>query len=150
MTDDCYSCRQEAALDTAAPSERIHVDDLWRAAHAFDSALPGWLVVVPRRHVTAIADLTPDEAATLGPLLWRLSRALRDALGCAKTYVAQFAEKEGFGHVHFHLVPRGPDLPPEHRGPKVFALLGRPPGEALTAEARDRVAADIGRQLTRA
>ena len=30
------------------------------------TALPGWLVLMPRRHVTAIADLTDDEARALG------------------------------------------------------------------------------------
>lgn len=30
------------------------------------------------------------------------------AYGSSKTYVALFAEAEGFAHVHFHVVPRSP------------------------------------------
>lgn len=122
---DCYSCTQEAEAGTLPPRERIAGDDLWRIAHAFNSALPGWLVLLPRRHVTAIAELTDAEAQALGIWQVRLSRALHQVLGCQKTYVVQFAEAEGFSHVHFHVVARPPDLAPELRGPRVFGLLGR-------------------------
>jgi diadenosine tetraphosphate (Ap4A) HIT family hydrolase len=103
-------------------------------AHAFDTALPGWLVLIPRRHVTAIADLSDAEAAGLGWWQVRLSRALREVTGCQKTYVVQFAEAEGFSHVHFHVLPRPADLPAEHRGPRVFGLLGAAEGERVSAD----------------
>ena len=102
----CLSCNGNADIDRLPMRERIAVDEFWRVAHAFDSALPGWLVLLPRRHVTTIAGLTDAEAASLGPWQVRLSRALGAVTGCAKTYVAQFAEAEGFAHVHFHIVPR--------------------------------------------
>ena len=34
-----------------------------------------------------------------------------------------FAEAEGFGHLHVHVVPRMPDFEPEVLGPRVFAYL---------------------------
>jgi diadenosine tetraphosphate (Ap4A) HIT family hydrolase len=64
---DCYSCTGNAEIDRLPLRERIAVDEFWRVAHAFDSALPGWLVLLPRRHVTAIAELNDGEAASLGP-----------------------------------------------------------------------------------
>ncbi|GAA2050455.1 hypothetical protein GCM10009839_66140 [Catenulispora yoronensis] len=137
---DCYSCRAEADLPRLPPRERIAVDDHWRVAHAIGTALPGWLVLVPRRHVTAIAELTDTEAQGLGLWQVRLSRALHATVGCAKTYVAQFAEAEGFGHVHFHLVPRMADLPPSQRGPRVFQLLGGEAAESVTDDAMDQIA----------
>ena len=33
-----------------------------------------------------------------------------------------FAEAEGFGHLHVHVVPRMPDFESEALGPRVFAL----------------------------
>src|SRR4051812_12353714 len=99
------------------PREVVAAAEYWRVAHAFDSALPGWLVLVPRRHVTAIADLSDEEAAGLGLWQLKLSRALRAVTGCVKSYVMQFAEQEGFAHVHFHLIPRLADLPGDRRGP---------------------------------
>ena len=123
---DCRVC----ASDVDSPLERLAADAHWRVAHALGTALPGWLVLIPRRHVTAVADLGAAEAAGLGPWLVRLSGALRSVVGCPKTYVAQFAEAPGFAHVHFHVVPRAADLSPDLRGPAVFTLLG---GTALPA-----------------
>ncbi|MEU4877385.1 HIT family protein [Streptomyces sp. NPDC021608] len=137
---DCYTCGREEEFDDLPPRERVAHDPHWRVAHAFDAAVPGWLVLLPRRHVAAVHDLTDAEAAALGTWQVRLSRALRAVTGCAKTYVVQFAEAEGFAHVHFHIVPRMPDLPPEHRGPGVFELLRRPEAERVTAARADRTA----------
>ncbi|MFI1989144.1 HIT family protein [Actinoplanes sp. NPDC020271] len=121
----CYACQNNDLFDDLPPRERIAGDDCWRVAHDFTSSLPGWLVLVPRRHVTSIADLTDKEAGTLGIWQVRLSRALRTVTGCVKTYVVQFAEKEGFAHVHFHIVPRMPDLPADRRGPGIFQYPDR-------------------------
>ncbi|MFE4550590.1 HIT family protein [Streptomyces sp. NPDC056785] len=142
-TPDCYACGQEAEFDGLPPRERVDHDELWRVAHAFGTSVRGWLVLLPRRHVTAVHDLTDAEAASLGVWQVRLSRALRGVTGCHKTYVVQFAEAEGFAHVHFHLVPRMADLRPEHRGPGVFALLRGPEEEQVTAGEADRVARSL-------
>lgn len=147
MVGSCYSCAQEDQFDSLPMWQRIVVDDHWRVAHAIGTALPGWLVLVPRRHLTTIADLSDAEAAGLGTWQVRLSRALRAVTGCRKTYVAQFAEAEGFSHVHFHVIPRMADLPPEHRGPKVFALLGVPESQRVDSDRMDELATALARHL---
>jgi diadenosine tetraphosphate (Ap4A) HIT family hydrolase len=144
---DCYTCAQEAAGRNAPPWERIAADDHWRVAHAFNTAVPGWLVLVPRRHVTALADLTDAEAASLGGWQVRLSRALARVLGCQKTYVAQFAEADGFAHVHFHVVPRPPDLARDLRGPRIFQLLGVGESAQIGEDEMNRLAAELAAQL---
>lgn len=144
----CFSCEQEARFDELAPRERIAADAFWLVGHAIDTSLPGWLVLVPRRHVTAVADLTDEEAATLGLWQVRLSRALHTVTGCVKTYVAQFAEAEGFAHVHFHLVPRSPLLPSQHHGPRIFPVaLRRSPEDRLSTAEMDRVSARLSAVL---
>jgi diadenosine tetraphosphate (Ap4A) HIT family hydrolase len=137
---DCYSCEQEAHLATAPESERVWVGTYWRVAHAVRCALPGWLVVLPRRHTTAIAEHTAVEAAELGAILVASSRALHRVTGCAKTYVAQFAEAAGSSHTHFHVIPRAVDLPDERIGPGVFWYLDRPSAEEISAADRDSLA----------
>jgi diadenosine tetraphosphate (Ap4A) HIT family hydrolase len=146
----CYSCKGNADLDRLPSWARIAVDEFWRVAHAFDSTLPGWLVLLPRRHVTSIAELTDAEAASLGIWQVRLSRALHAVTGCAKTYVAQFAEAEGFAHVHFHIVPRPADLANERRGPRVFGLLGAADQPVVDAAAMDELASELAAQLAAA
>jgi diadenosine tetraphosphate (Ap4A) HIT family hydrolase len=149
---DCLVCAANASSDLP-PRERVHVDHHWRVATAFDSALPGWLVVVPRRHVTSLHELTATEAGELGLLLRAASVALVEVTGCVKTYVALFAEAEGFSHLHVHVVPRQADLPPDHRGPRVFGYLGGGPDEVSEAD-RDalalRLAPSVARHLAEA
>lgn len=54
--DACFACSINERLDLP-PREWIYVGPGWRVAHAFGTALPGWLVLVPRRHVTALDDM---------------------------------------------------------------------------------------------
>lgn len=143
---DCYPCRVEAAGDLP-PRERVYDDGLWRVAHAISSTLPGWLVVLPKRHVTSLAQLTPAESAALGPLLQRLTAALEAVTGCSKTYVALFAEAEGFEHLHVHVVPRVPDLPDDRRGPRIFGYLVKEESQWLPEAERDRLAAELRGEL---
>ncbi|MDH6110720.1 diadenosine tetraphosphate (Ap4A) HIT family hydrolase [Kitasatospora sp. MAP12-15] len=147
---DCFSCANTAVLSELPPRELIGVDEHWRVAYAVNCSLPGWLVLVPRRHVTRVAELTDAEAAGLGLWQVRLSRALEAVTGCEKTYVAQFGEAPGFGHVHFHLVPRSADLAAELRGPGVFAHLaaaGSVDEAAMDEAAMDELAVRLRARL---
>ena len=111
------------------------------------AALPGWLVLIPRRHGTSIAALTDAEAAALGTWQVRLSRALQQVTGCEKTYVAQFAEAEGFSHVHFHIIPRPAGLGRDLRGPRIFRLLGAAGHERVSDEQMDEIAIALANRL---
>jgi diadenosine tetraphosphate (Ap4A) HIT family hydrolase len=103
--------------------------------------------VIPRRHVLALDELTPEESADLGPLLSDLTAALREVVHCQKTYVALFSEAEGFTHLHFHLIPRSPSLDDAYLGPAVFRLLGGDPARHVPDTTRDQIAADLTRAL---
>jgi diadenosine tetraphosphate (Ap4A) HIT family hydrolase len=148
-TNGCYTCSQEHLFDLLPIRERIAFDDYWRTAHAIGTALQAWLVLVPRRHVTSVADLTDAEAEGLGSWQVRLSRALHEVTGCAKTYVVQFAEAEGFAHVHFHIVPRLLDQPEDRRGPAVFSYLAAPQNQQVTVQRMDAVGESLRRVLQR-
>lgn len=145
---DCLSCALERRADPP-PRERIYLDAHWRVAHAFGTAQLGWLVVLPRRHVIALDELSPAEAAALGLVLRAVTSALREVTGCAKTYVALFAEAEGFGHVHFHVVPRHADLDPQLRGPRIFALMGGDPARHVPDGDMDQLAGQLTAALSR-
>jgi diadenosine tetraphosphate (Ap4A) HIT family hydrolase len=142
MTVDCRTCELIERRDRGdAPSwDQIVRTPSWDLVHAFGTAMPGWLVLVVRRHITSVAELTDDEAATLGPLIRSASRALSDVVGCAKTYVVQFAESAEHPHVHVHVIPRPDDLSPELRGPGVFRLLGVAEDDAVPEVEMDRIA----------
>ena len=74
-------------------------------------------------------------------------RALHHVLGCEKTYVVQFAEAEGFAHVHFHIVPRAADLAPDLRGPRIFRLLSPDDRPHVGEQQRDELAAQLAGEL---
>jgi diadenosine tetraphosphate (Ap4A) HIT family hydrolase len=127
-------------IDDLPPRECVHSEGGWRIAHAFDTSLPGWLVLVPTRHVTALDELTTVESEELGLLVRRASIALKAVTGCERTYVMHFAEQEGFSHLHVHLVPRMAWFTAEQVGPRVFAFLGGPQAEWLPEDDRDALA----------
>lgn len=137
---DCYACGQQGEAAELPPREDVIHTEHWRVAHAFNSTLPGWLVLVPAGHVTAFTQLTAGAAAELGTLIRELSLALEAVTGCVKTYVMQFAEAEGFAHLHVHVVPRAADHPDDAKGARVFSYLTDDEARWLPAEARDDVA----------
>jgi diadenosine tetraphosphate (Ap4A) HIT family hydrolase len=81
----------------------------------------GWLILKPLRHVEAFADVTTDEAASLGPLVRHITGAMIEVLAPARVYVCLYAE--AVSHVHFHLIPRDHRMPREGCGPGGFDRL---------------------------
>ena len=139
LVPGCYSCDQQAAGSPPPREDVLHTEH-WRVVHAFNSTLPGWLILLPTRHLTAFTQLTPAAADELGGLVRRLSAALETVTGCVKTYLMQFSEAEGFSHLHLHLVPRSPEHPDDARGPRVFTYLVEDDARWLPATERDRIA----------
>lgn len=68
MTDVCTSCELVARRDRheAPVWDAIVRTDHWDIVHCYGVSIDGWLVLVCRRHVEAVADLTEVEAAALG------------------------------------------------------------------------------------
>jgi diadenosine tetraphosphate (Ap4A) HIT family hydrolase len=143
---DCLPCRNTAARDLPI-RERIVQTQYWRVAHAFNTGLAGWLVLLPTVHIRALTELSDGAAAELGPMLRGLSEALHQVVGCVKTYVVLLAEAEGFSHVHVHVVPRMADQPEELRGPRIFQMLGLPPEQCVPSDEMDRLGRAIREQL---
>jgi diadenosine tetraphosphate (Ap4A) HIT family hydrolase len=125
------------------PRDAVYDDGLWRVAHAFSSALLGWMVVVSRRHLTSASQLTPEEAAALGPLLSRLSTAIEAETGASKCYVVFLAEAPGFEHLHIHVIPRLPDMPPDRIGIEAMKYLAQPESQWVRVEDMDKISASI-------
>ena len=144
MTDPCHACDQNAA-ETLPAREDVVRTRHWRVAHAFDTLLPGWLVVLARTHVLALDELERAAHAELGVLIGDLSAGLRTVVGCEKTYVMQFSEAAGYTHLHVHVVPRMPDQPDDRRGPAVFGYLGVDEADRVSEAERDRIATDLRR-----
>jgi diadenosine tetraphosphate (Ap4A) HIT family hydrolase len=148
-TRECKTCGLLARRDRGeAPLwDSIHRAPFWDVVHCNETSLLGWTVVVARRHVGSIAELTREEALELGVLLRSVSVALREITHCEKTYVLQFAEGEGHHHVHFHVIPRMPDLPEEFRSVRIFKHLGVPEAQRVSEDSMNDFARKIRRRL---
>jgi diadenosine tetraphosphate (Ap4A) HIT family hydrolase len=105
---ECFACDVNAGR-VPAPGGPIYRDELWLADHGIDRFVRGYVVLKPLRHVHELADLLPDEAATLGHVMRRIHAAMRSALEPERIYVCSFAET--VHHLHFHLLPRYGDMP---------------------------------------
>lgn len=147
----CQTCELVARRDAGiAPLwDSIHRTQYWDVVHSYNTALPGWLVLVARRHIEAIDELTDEEAAELGVLLRRVSLALKEITGCLKTYVIQFAEAAEHPHVHFHIIPRMADQPEDRRSTKIFGYLGVPEEERVSEVTMDIIAVKVREILRR-
>jgi diadenosine tetraphosphate (Ap4A) HIT family hydrolase len=141
----CMTCELVTRRDAGiAPLwDCIHRTQFWDIVHSYNTALPGWLVIVARRHVEAIHELTTAEAAELGVLMHQVSVALKAVTGCLKTYVIQFAEAAEHPHVHFHIVPRMADQPEDRRSTQIFAYLGVSDAERVSEARMNEIAVKI-------
>jgi diadenosine tetraphosphate (Ap4A) HIT family hydrolase len=141
----CKTCELVANRDAgAAPLwDCIYRTPLWDVAHSYDTALPGWLVLVARRHIGSLDELTDPEAVELGRLIRRTSFALKEVTGCIKTYVIQFAEAAEHPHVHFHIIPRMADQPENRNSTQIFGYLGVPEAERVSQEEMNAIAVKV-------
>lgn len=74
----------------------------------------GHTLVIPRRHVETVFDLSEEEEAALGRTVGRVARAVRTSLDPDGLLIVQrngVAAEQDVPHVHFHVIPRDADVP---------------------------------------
>jgi hypothetical protein len=139
--DACTLCGWER--DDAPPcGEWIHRDRLWSVSVFPGYEVPGWLALQLRRHAEGPAGMNDEEAASLGPMISDLSKAIVETLPGSKVYIVAFGEV--YPHFHVLLAPRTIDSPSDLRGPALIA--GR--AEVVDVPAALDVAARIRERLT--
>ena len=145
----CMSCQlmRKRDLGEAPPWDSIYRSDYWDVVHAYNTSYLGWLVLILRRHIEALDEMTFAEAADLGALIREASLALKRHTACQKTYVMQFAESADHPHVHFHIVPRMPDQAPDDIAYRVMRHLGVPLSERCSEDDMNALALAIRGQL---
>jgi len=128
---DCVFCRIIAGQEQAS---LVYQDERTVAFMDIRPAVPGHLLVIPRAHAAALADLDPDDAARMTRVAQRMAAAVR-ASGIRCEGVNLFlADGEAAGqdvfHVHLHVIPRFPG-----DGMRIGAAWSRPDRAALDAQA---------------
>jgi diadenosine tetraphosphate (Ap4A) HIT family hydrolase len=89
----------------------IYEDEYWHVDSVVDPVFwRGFLIVKLKRHCEHLAELTPDEAAALGPITRMACSALAELIDPAKVYVCSFGD--GVKHIHFWILPRPREMRP--------------------------------------
>lgn len=138
--NDCLVCLGAPGDEALA---RVHVwsDQTWRLSTSIAAPIVGFSYLEPRRHVPHITDLDGVEAETLGPVLGRVTRALRELTAAELIYVTVFGER--IAHLHFNLAPHRPGDP--LRGGPALIEPGAPPASVdAQRELAGRLQAALG------
>ena len=130
----CIACDLTAGREPL-PGGVIADTASWRVEHTVGPLGVGTLIVKPLRHVLHVADLTPEEAAEVGPLLRAASAVVTELLRPEQVYVCLWShagEGGGPGHIHFVIQPVSRELVERHgaKGPSLQVAVFEA-GEAL-------------------
>jgi histidine triad (HIT) family protein len=114
MPDGCLFCRIVAG---EIPATVVHETDETLAFRDINPRAPSHILVLPRRHIASLAELTPGEAGLAGRLLLVAGEIARQEGLAAKGYrvVSNVGEWGGqtVDHLHLHVMGgRAFDWPP--------------------------------------
>lgn len=112
------------------PSHKIYEDELVYAFLDIYPVTPGHTLVVPKRQVEFVWDLTDEDYQALMQAVQKIARHHRDAL--AVPYIGEQIMGTDVPHAHVHLIPF--TTPAEFR--RVPTMSGEPDHAALAALAQ--------------
>lgn len=69
--EDCIFCKIVAG---EIPSTKVWEDDDFFAFKDINPVAPVHVLVIPKKHIQSIADLTPDDAAIAGKMLYAIQK----------------------------------------------------------------------------
>ena len=116
------------------PSYKVAADDRFFAFLDINPVQPGHTLVIPRREIDNIFDLSQDEYSDLQRFAWRVAKAIEAAVPCRKVGVAVIGLE--VPHAHIHLIPI------TNEGDMNFGKK-----MTLPAEQMEKLAADIARNF---
>ncbi|MWV11273.1 HIT domain-containing protein [Pseudomonas sp. R-28-1W-6] len=101
---DCLFCKIVAG---EIPARKIYEDDQVFAFHDIGPQAPVHFLVIPKRHIATLGDLSEDDRPLLGHVVYTAQRLARE-LGCAEGFrVAMNCNEQGgqtVYHIHMHVL----------------------------------------------
>jgi histidine triad (HIT) family protein len=79
--DNCLFCKIASG---AIPSKKVHEDDEFVAFYDIRPAAPVHVLVIPRRHIATLSEVTPEDAPLIGRMMVLVAK-LAEQLGVAYT-----------------------------------------------------------------
>jgi diadenosine tetraphosphate (Ap4A) HIT family hydrolase len=115
MTSSNVTCRLCLGSEGDKELDRVLVweDSYWRLTTSLSGEVAGFSYLEPKRHIAHITDLDGKEARTFGPVLAKVTRALKESTGSELVYIYVFGG--GIPHLHIHLGPHREGDPLNHQ-----------------------------------
>jgi diadenosine tetraphosphate (Ap4A) HIT family hydrolase len=135
----CLACDLTAGR-LPLPGSAIVDTGHWRVEHTVGPLGVGTLIVKPLRHVVHVAELTPGEAAELGPVLRTSTAVVTELLAPEQVYVCLWSHAGGVPvHIHFVVQPVSRETMEVHglTGPSLQAAMFRAGEELSEPEVED-------------
>ena len=127
--DHCIICQRGRAEDPLI----VYEDDNWIVRHSRETNILGYLLIESRRHFLDLSESTDDESLAIGPLLKRVTAAIKSVVQPERVYTVTLAET--VPHCHIHVIPRDQSTPRAYRGRGILAYPLQPgPSEHLAHE----------------
>ncbi|MEM6713481.1 MAG: diadenosine tetraphosphate hydrolase [Cyanobacteria bacterium P01_D01_bin.6] len=137
---DCLAC-QIVRGERTTPGGIIAENAWWLADHCIGNHGAGAIVVKTRAHRENFWELSPNEAASLGPFLQQMTQAMQIALGAERIYINSWVDQPPY-HVHFVLQPRfagNAELGLQGLELQIFRSLQTQPDQQTMADIADKV-----------
>jgi histidine triad (HIT) family protein len=103
--DHCLFCR---IVSGAIPAKKLFEDDIAVAFADINPQAPTHVLVVPRKHIATLDDLTEDDSLLIGQTLVRASQIARSLELSSEGYRTVINNGEAAGqtvfHIHIHLL----------------------------------------------
>jgi diadenosine tetraphosphate (Ap4A) HIT family hydrolase len=112
---------------------------VWRLAE--DQTWPGWSMLIHKKHVTELFEMSPAERAAAMEEVSEAARILKNTFGATKMNIELLGNQEP--HVHWHIIPRRTDDPAWNRPIWTFAHAP----VRLSPKEHDAVVARIRRKI---
>lgn len=94
-------------IDREIPANIVHEDDLCLAFHDIAPQAPTHVIVIPKKEIPSLADVSADDAALLGHLcvtIQKLAKELELADGYRVVVNCGPHAGQSVDHLHFHLI----------------------------------------------
>lgn len=136
----CLAC-QIVSSERSVPGGTIAENAWWLADHCIGNHGVGAIVIKTRAHRENFWDLTPNEAASLGPFLQQMTQAMQIALQAERIYINSWVDQPPH-HIHFVLQPRfagNAELGLQGLELQIYRSLQAPPSAQAMIEVAEKV-----------
>ncbi len=129
----CFICDRQSDQKNV-----VFQDGHWTLRHSAETKLLGYFLLESRRHLLDLSEANEAEAASYGPLLGRIMKAIREVVNSERVYT--FSLGESVPHYHLHLIPKTQAVPRRYKARGIMQLPLEPAADpSLVEEACARI-----------